>query len=80
MSMIRGIIGNQIMPKLLEQKELYEEEQQLKQRQDIEKKNVQQKQIRALRNRYRGGGGLLGANPRGVDLMNASGQPTKFGD
>lgn len=60
-------------------KEQHETEREIKARQDLEKRHINEKQIRALRNRYRPGGGLLGANPRGVDVMTSTGLPTKFG-
>lgn len=60
------------------EKELYN----LDQQQKIEKKRINEKQIRSLRNRYsqRGvAGALLSENPRGVGLGDAVGLPTKLG-
>lgn len=76
MSFIGDLIGKGNMEYTEENNE---DEVRLAQQQASEKQRIAQKQIRALRNRYRPGGGLLGANPRGVDVMTSTGLPTKFG-
>lgn len=43
------------------------------------KKQIREKQIRALRNRYRPAAGFLRAEARGLDLGPATGLPSKLG-
>lgn len=64
---------------LQEQLELAKEQERVKQSQEIQRKKIQEKQIRALRNQYRPAGGFLNAGGRGVMLGETGGLPSKLG-
>lgn len=56
------------------------EQENLKAAQDVQKRRIQEKQIRALRNNYRPAGGFLQTGGRGVSLGESSGLPSKLGN
>lgn len=65
---------------IVESRAIAREQQAANQQKEHIKKQIQEKQVRALRNQYRGGaGGLLGEAPRGVSLGESTGLPTKLG-
>ena len=55
------------------------EEERLKASQEVQKKRIQEKQIRALRNNFRPAGGFLQGSGRGVALGESTGLPSKLG-
>jgi len=58
---------------------LEEEQDRLKAAQDVQKRRIQEKQIRALRNNFRPAGGFLQGG-RGVSLGESTGLPSKLGN
>jgi hypothetical protein len=58
--------------------EIAAEEKRIKDQQAFEKKRIQKKQIRALRNNFRPAGGFLQGG-RGVSLGESTGLPSKLG-
>lgn len=66
---------NAARDKLKLDRELYAKEQQAA----YEKDRVNEKQVRALRNRFGTNAALLSANPRGIDVSESTNLPTKLG-
>ena len=79
---IRGEAFKKIGNEAKEQLKLKQELAQLEQQKKMERRKINEKQIRSLRNRFSAravGGALLSENPRGVGLGNDTGLPTKLG-
>ena len=62
-----------------EQGKIAREAEMLQSQKELQKKKIQEKQIRALRNTFRPAGGFLQAGGRGVGLGESTGLPTKLG-
>jgi len=73
--LIQGAVGE--AAKIIE---INAEKQKIIDAEKVQKKRIQQKQIRALRNNYRPAGGFLSQGTgRGVTLGESSGLPNKLG-